>query len=54
MQINREVKNWLKWVVVTSIPLRHLAPDGSLLGIASGCLVTYGSRKLPKLARSLV
>lgn len=45
MQITREQKEWLRWSVATSIPLRKLSADGGLLEIASGCLVTYGGRK---------
>lgn len=45
MQIAPRIKEWLTWSVATSIPLRRLGPDGGLLEIASGCLVTYGGRK---------
>jgi hypothetical protein len=32
-------------VLVTSIPLRRIAPDDSPIGIASGCLVDYRGRR---------
>lgn len=40
-----ELKMWLEWVHLTSIPLRRFAPDESPIGIASGCLVNYRNRR---------
>ncbi len=40
-----ERENWLGWVHLTSIPLLRFAPDESPIGIASGCLVNYQSRR---------
>jgi hypothetical protein len=40
-----EQKKWLEWVLITSIPLKRLAPDGLPIGVASGCLVNYRNRK---------
>lgn len=40
-----EQKKWLEWVLITSIPLKRLAPDGFPIGVASGCLVNYRNRR---------
>ncbi len=40
-----ELNKWLKWVHITSIPLKRLGPGGSPIGIASGCLVNYQGRR---------
>lgn len=40
-----EQTKWLKWVLITSIPLKRLGPDDSPIGIASGCLVDYRGRR---------
>lgn len=40
-----EQKEWLGWVLITSIPLKRLAPDGLPIGIASGCLINYRNRR---------
>lgn len=45
MQLSRRSQDWLKWMSVTSIPLRHLAEDGRPIGIASGCMVVCKGRK---------
>jgi hypothetical protein len=45
MQLSSRTHDWLTWMLVTSIPLRHLDERGILLGIASGCLVIYKDRK---------
>ncbi len=45
MQLNRRVQDWLQWMLVSSVPLRHLDEDGKPLGIASGCLVTCRGRR---------
>lgn len=43
--ISDEQKKWLEWVLITSIPLKRLAPDELPIGIASGCLVDYRNRR---------
>lgn len=45
MQLSQRAQDWLRWVVVTSVPLRHLDDNGMPLGIASGCLVLCRGRK---------
>lgn len=40
-----EQKKWLDWVLLTSIPIRRYAPDGSPIGIASACLLNYQDRR---------
>lgn len=45
MQLSPRIKEWLQWVLVTSIPLRHFDEGGSPIGIASGCLVVSAGRK---------
>jgi len=40
-----ELKDWIKWIHLTSIPLRRFAPDESLKGVASGCLLNYRGRR---------
>lgn len=54
MQLSRHDKEWLQWVPVTSIPLRHLDELGNPIGIASGCLVLYTGRKFILSARHAV
>lgn len=45
MQLSRNSLEWLQWMLVTSIPLRHLDEAGNPIGIASGCLVVSNGRK---------
>jgi hypothetical protein len=42
---DEEQKQWLKWVHLTSIPLRCFAPDESPVGTASACLINYRNRR---------
>lgn len=54
MQLSRPIQEWLQWVLVTSIPLRHLDELGNPIGIASGCLVISADRKFILSARHAV
>jgi hypothetical protein len=40
-----EQRKWLEWVLITSIPLKRLAPDRLPIGVASGCRVDYRNRR---------
>lgn len=54
MQLSHRVQEWLQWVVVTSIPLRHIDELGNPIGIASACLVISRGRKFILSARHAV
>jgi hypothetical protein len=41
-----ETRAWLEWVSLTSIPLYRLDEDDRPIGVASGCLLRFGERKL--------
>src|SRR6266581_1296987 len=45
MQLSRRSQDWLQWMLVTSVPLRHLDEGGRPIGVASGCLVVCRGRK---------
>jgi hypothetical protein len=45
MQLSQRSQDWLRWTLVTSVPLRHLDEGGKPIGIASGCLVACAGRK---------
>ena len=51
MQLSRRSRDWLRWVLITSVPMRHLDELGKPLGIASGCLVLCAGRKFILSAR---
>lgn len=40
-----ETCDWLKWVLVTSIPLRRIDEDGQVVGRATGTLIDYVGRR---------
>ncbi len=40
-----DVKAWLNWVVLTSVPLRKLDINRLPVGITSGCLIDYGHKR---------
>lgn len=42
---SRAITKWLKWVVLTSVPIRHLDQQGLPIGSASGCLLDYKGRR---------
>lgn len=54
MQLSRRAQAWLQWMLITSVPLRHLDEDGWPLGIASGCLVICRGRKFVLSVRHAV
>ncbi len=54
MQLSPHIQDWLQWVLVTSIPLRHLDEVGNPIEIASGCLVLSAGRKFILSARHAV
>lgn len=41
----KQQKQWLDWVLLTSIPIRRYAPDESPVEIASACLLDYHDRR---------
>jgi len=45
MQLSQRSQDWLQWMLVTSVPLRHLDEGGRPLGVASGCMVVCRGRK---------
>jgi hypothetical protein len=45
VQLSKRSQDWLRWTLVTSVPLRHLEESGQPVGIASGCLVITAGRK---------
>lgn len=46
MTVNAETMEWLHWVSRTSLPLYRLDGEDKPVGVASGCLVNVGGRKL--------
>lgn len=45
MQISQRSREWLEWVLITSVPLRRLNEAEVPIGIASGCLIDYAERR---------
>lgn len=45
MAMEPQVRKWLEWVKVTSIPLRRLSSTGVITDIASGCLADYQGKR---------
>jgi hypothetical protein len=45
MRLSKCSREWLEWVLVTSVPLRCLDAADTPVGIASGCLIDYTSRR---------
>ena len=46
MTVSAETMEWLHWVSLTSLPLYRLDKGEKPVGVASGCLVNIGGRKL--------
>lgn len=46
MTLSTETMEWLHWVSLTSLPLYQLDREEKPVGVASGCLVNIGGRKL--------
>ncbi len=46
MIVSAETMEWLHWVSRTSLPLYRLDSEEKPVGVASGCLVNIGGRKL--------
>src|SRR5260221_14038467 len=46
MTVSSETMEWLLWVSLTSLPLYRLDREEKPIGVASGCLVNIGGRKL--------
>jgi hypothetical protein len=44
-RISDRTREWLEWVLITSIPLRRLDDEDIPIGMASGCLVDYAGRR---------
>lgn len=44
-KVSGRTQKWLKWVLVTSIPLRKLDSFEFPVGFASGCLIDYRGRR---------
>jgi len=45
MQLRPQSREWLEWVLITSIPLRRFIAENVPVGIASGTLIDYGERR---------
>ncbi|MGC2520200.1 MAG: hypothetical protein WA373_13975 [Burkholderiales bacterium] len=46
MIVSAETMEWLQWVGLTSFPLYQVDGEDKPVGVASGCLVNIGGRKL--------
>jgi hypothetical protein len=45
MSLSPETMAWLKWMVITSVPLRRLGAGGAVQARASGCMIDYLGRR---------
>lgn len=43
--MDNDTQEWLRWTLVTSIPLRRLDAQGLPIGLACGCLIDYFGRR---------
>lgn len=45
MPLSDRSREWLEWVLVTSVPLRRLDENDTPIGVASACLIDFAERR---------